>query len=55
MLVSKQALLFLKKKQQKNFTNLGLGRCGATGPEEQKFFGSFFQKRTASSLKDFVR
>jgi hypothetical protein len=29
---------FLKKKKQKTFFKLGLGRLGATGPEAQKRF-----------------
>jgi hypothetical protein len=47
--IEKQALLFLKKKQQKNFFNLDRAGENARGPEAQKFFGSFFQKRTAFS------
>jgi hypothetical protein len=27
---------------------MGFGCASAPGPKEQKFFGSFFQKRTAS-------
>jgi len=48
-LVSKEDLLFLKKKKQKDFFMLGHGRdvANAPGPELQKFFGSFFQKRTS--------
>jgi hypothetical protein len=46
-----EELLFVNKKKQKNFAPLGLGiwlgRCHTHRPEEQKFFGSFFQKRTA--------
>jgi hypothetical protein len=41
----------VNKKKQKNFTNLEPGVRNATGPDEQKFFGSFFQKRTASSFE----
>jgi hypothetical protein len=45
---------FLKKKKQKTFTNCGqqavqMGQPGAV-PNRQKFFGSFFQKRTAFFL-----
>jgi hypothetical protein len=42
--VIRKSLLFLKKKKQKDFCSFGpgLGRS-ANG---QKFFGSFFQKRT---------
>jgi hypothetical protein len=47
MKVSKN-LLFLKKKKQKNFwsRDSGVGHGTATRPQEQKFFSSFFQKRT---------
>ncbi|MEE3500111.1 hypothetical protein [Acidiphilium acidophilum] len=43
----KQALLFLKKKKQKNFFNLGLGRWNGLRPSSKKFFASFLQKRSA--------
>jgi hypothetical protein len=44
----KEALLFVNKKQQKNFDFFYVTRTVPNGPEgEQKFFGSFFQKRTA--------
>jgi hypothetical protein len=43
-------LLFVNKKKQKNFANLDHAVSSAWGPFEQKFFGSFFQKRTASFL-----
>jgi hypothetical protein len=45
-----EALLFVNKKKQKNFVTLGPGRdvANAHGPESKEFFGSFFQKRTAS-------
>jgi hypothetical protein len=36
----KEALLFLKKKKQKDFIRLG------SEPNPQKFFASFFQKRS---------
>jgi hypothetical protein len=63
----KEELLFLKKKKQKNFCSGGVGgsvpikpnrRLGLIGtpaptPPEQKFFGSFFQKRTSSFLVSF--
>jgi hypothetical protein len=55
MLNVKQVRAFLKKSAAKNFYNLDLGRFNATGPADQKFFGSFFQKRTASSFEDFSR
>ena len=50
----RKSLLFVNKMKQKNF--LTLGRCvwrsqrHTQCPEEQKFFGSFFQKRTTSFL-----
>jgi hypothetical protein len=42
--------LFFEKKNQKTFTQLypNQARHG-TAQREQKFFGSFFQKRTLSS------
>jgi hypothetical protein len=42
---------FFERKNQKTFVRL-LDAADTTGPYliEQKFFGSFFQKRTASSL-----
>jgi hypothetical protein len=48
-----EALLFLKKKQQKNFFESGpwvraFSGAHVPGAAEQNFFGSFFQKRTAS-------
>jgi hypothetical protein len=43
----------VNKKNQKNFTTLGQRlrrrQRHTQTPEEQKFFGSFFQKRTAFS------
>jgi hypothetical protein len=39
---AKEGLLFVNKKKQKNFVNLGLGRVKRPAPNEQKFFGSFF-------------
>jgi hypothetical protein len=49
----KERLLFVNKKKQKNFLNwragLGNGPSQKQGPGKQKFFGSFFQKRTAIS------
>jgi hypothetical protein len=46
---TKERLLFVNKKKQKNFVTLGLRRWRhrAHAPESKKFFGSFFQKRTA--------
>jgi hypothetical protein len=43
----KKGLLFVNKKKQKNFFNLDRAVETSSGPAEQKFFGSFFQKRTA--------
>jgi len=45
-----KAVLFLKKKNQKDFFMLGMGAGldNAHVPESKEFFGSFFQKRTAS-------
>jgi hypothetical protein len=43
----KQALLFLKKKQQKNFGPFDRGGDTTRGPDEQTFFAAFFQKRSA--------
>jgi hypothetical protein len=45
--VSKEALLFFKKKKQKNSAPLDRGGDTPRGPDEQKFFASFFQKRSA--------
>jgi hypothetical protein len=47
----KEGLLFLKKKKQKDFYSFWV--CGLrrrTKNNEQKFFGSFFQKRTTLSF-----
>jgi hypothetical protein len=44
-----QAVLFVSQKNQKNFGNPGPRRCTFPALEEQKFFGSFFQKRSAFS------
>jgi hypothetical protein len=45
----KQALLFEKKEAKKILLRWATGCVTATthAPQEQKFFGSFFQKRTA--------
>jgi hypothetical protein len=45
--IFRKQLLFVNKKKQKNFFTLDRGVGNTRGPEEQKFFGSFFQKRTA--------
>jgi hypothetical protein len=52
ILEGKQALLFLKKKKQKNFLYCGRWHARATARSKQKFFASpggapFFQKRSA--------
>jgi hypothetical protein len=48
----KEGLLFVNKKKQKNFYTSGQRlmrfQRHTQPPEGQKFFGSFFQKRTAS-------
>jgi len=43
-----RSLLFVNKKKQKNFENLGWD-SNVEYIHWQKFFGSFFQKRTLSS------
>jgi hypothetical protein len=45
----KEAALFCKKARKKRFLIWDMGFVAATahGPDSQKFFGSFFQKRTA--------
>jgi hypothetical protein len=40
----KERLLFVNKKKQKNFVNLGPRGFSATGPDEQTFLRRFFQK-----------
>jgi hypothetical protein len=42
---------FLKKRTKKLLLNVGCGCAGAHARSEQKFFASFFQKRSASFLK----
>jgi hypothetical protein len=37
------------QQQAMKLNRLGAGAATAHAPEQQKFFGSFFQKRTASS------
>ncbi len=46
----KQGLLFLKKKKQKDFCPFGTERATRSVFREQKFFASFFQKRSAVFL-----
>jgi hypothetical protein len=47
-------LFFFEKKNQKTFATFGRSRTQAPEPDSvrqlQKFFGSFFQKRTSSFL-----
>jgi hypothetical protein len=43
----RKALLFLKKRSKKLLIIFGFGPPGETEAEFAKFFGSFFQKRTA--------
>jgi hypothetical protein len=38
---------FFEKKKQKTFAYLAAASPGESQPRIQKFFGSFFQKRTA--------
>jgi len=47
--LTRRKQFFFEKKNQKTFTRLvdADGTIG-THPQRQKFFGSFFQKRTAS-------
>jgi hypothetical protein len=48
---------FFEKKKQKTFTNWSRARPRGAATYDQKFFGSFFQKRTAffqSRLRDLV-
>jgi hypothetical protein len=48
---SKRKQFFFEKKDQKAFTHSGTRpSCRAHQLNEEKFFGSFFQKRTASLL-----
>jgi hypothetical protein len=43
-----EGLLFLNKNKQKNFIKLYRAGGLGIGLKAQKFFGSFFQKRTTS-------
>jgi hypothetical protein len=52
----KEALLFLKKKQQKNFYYTGAGVLARARPDgmvqgSKSFFGSFFSKKELLSFK----
>jgi hypothetical protein len=42
----RKGLLFVNKKKQKNFIRWHPSFLGKTGAKGEKFFGSFFQKRT---------
>jgi hypothetical protein len=42
-----KSLLFLKKKKQKDFPTCARAGQPGTRASGEKFFGSFFQKRTA--------
>jgi hypothetical protein len=44
----KEGLLFVNKKKQKNFFNLGLAGSRAPVPESQKFFAPLFFKKAAA-------
>jgi hypothetical protein len=46
----KQEVAFLKKSSAKNFCKLSQFCWNMGGAKKQKFFGSFFQKRTHSFL-----
>jgi hypothetical protein len=46
--VSDRKPFFFEKKKQKTFANLAAVSPERLGSNEQKFFGSFFQKRTSS-------
>jgi hypothetical protein len=41
---------FFEKKKQKTFAHWGPGHRYCHRPQDQKFFGSFFQKRTSCFL-----
>jgi hypothetical protein len=49
-----ESMFFFEKKNQKTFAHwlhgLDNGRCFSLAAKWQKFFGSFFQKRTPSFL-----
>jgi hypothetical protein len=40
----KEGLLFVNKKKQKNFVNLGRAGFNATGPNQKKFLRRFFHR-----------
>jgi hypothetical protein len=45
---------FFEKEKQKTFTYLAAASPGEAQPRIQKFFGSFFQKRTAFCFLPWV-
>jgi hypothetical protein len=47
-IVNEGKSFFFEKKKQKTFVPLAAASPSTAGPDSQKFFGSFFQKRTAS-------
>jgi hypothetical protein len=47
---SERKVFFFEKKKQKTFACLAAASPERLGPDSQKFFGSFFQKRTASLI-----
>jgi hypothetical protein len=53
MLSQASTSFFEKKRSKKTFGPAGCGNGIATTRSDQKFFGSFFQKRT-TSLKPFL-
>jgi hypothetical protein len=46
-------VFFFEKKKQKTFTSLGSVYPGKAEARVEKFFGSFFQKRTAYFSRSF--
>jgi hypothetical protein len=46
-------LLFVNKKKQKNFFQLGRAGFAVTGPAKQKFFAPLFFKKAATFLCPF--
>jgi hypothetical protein len=53
MLLSKVSTAFFEKKTAKKLLlTVGFGVVGASARNEQKFFGSYFQKRASSFSKD---
>jgi hypothetical protein len=50
-LLDREKHFFFEKKKQKTFVSGGVRHLRCKRPQEQKFFGSFFQKRTSSLSK----